>query len=200
MIPLGLRNSSRITLHSVFSLLLWVVCSSLMLTSCNQDRTQAEVALKSDSAVEDYTPKNRNWVGDITFNELLDQSDFYICDSSNIYQYHNLGVGLPFDKDKAHFRNYINTNFKYSKETSQNGLFRVRFLVNCKGETSRWRALSADFDYQVFEFDPALSNELLQLVKDYKGWKPVSYKGKPVDYYMYIIFKIQNGRITEILP
>ncbi|MDX1754292.1 MAG: hypothetical protein R3259_13955 [Salinimicrobium sediminis] len=73
-------------------------------------------------------------------------------------------------------------------------------MVNCEGKADRFRILQADKDYNEIEFDERITNQLLEITKGIESWKVMYGHEIPVDYYFYLIFKIKNGRITEILP
>lgn len=86
---------------------------------------------------------------------------------------------------------------KVPKET---GLVRVRFVVNCKGETDRFRILGMDRDYNEKVFDPEITEQILSITKNLKGWGIKKLDNQPIDYYQYLIFAIDNGKIAKILP
>ncbi|WP_167032254.1 hypothetical protein [Chryseobacterium sp. Tr-659] len=48
--------------------------------------------------------------------------------------------------------------------------------------------------------DPELENKLLQFTKSLDGWLPKEIKGLKVDYYQYLTYKIENGKVSEVLP
>jgi len=96
--------------------------------------------------------------------------------------------------------NTFNTQFKSNDTISESGMIRIRFLINCKGETGRFRLVEAGYDYKEKQFDPYITDQLIKITKSLKGWKILSDKFGPKDYYQYLIFKIDAGKITEILP
>ena len=62
-----------------------------------------------------------------------------------------------------------------------------------------------DEKYQEKVFDKLITNQLLLISKSLKGWIPKNFTSKTnevfnYDYYQYLIFKIKDGQITEILP
>ena len=86
------------------------------------------------------------------------------------------------------------------KAARESGLIRIRFIVNCKGETGRFRVLAMNPDYQEKAFDESITSQLLTITKGLNGWKPKEFRGTVYDYYQYLIFKIQDGKIVKILP
>lgn len=165
------------------SLLMIVIL--LLIYSCNQAQNKNEQA---------YTQH----VGSIEPNSSLDDPDFTICDDSWIFEYYNFSKGLQFEGEKIKIIEHFKT--KYKPIVEENGYFTVRFVVNCKGETGRFRTESMDFQYQPISFDERTTDQLLKLSKELKGWKVGVYQGKEQDYYQYLTFKIEAGQLTEILP
>jgi len=147
-------------------------------------------------------PEYQRFVGDIVFDTILDKKDFKVCNGEkNMLQYFNTGEGFKYKGEKPELVKKIKKNFKpVVGNENQNGFIRIRFVINCKGESGRYRILSSDFNYEPKEFDKAIVNQLMALVKELDGWETIAKNNQTLDYYMYLIFKIDNGRISEILP
>lgn len=97
----------------------------------------------------------------------------------------------------------IRKNFdkKYvAPETKENGLIRIRFIVNCSGQTGSYEVLELDTDYREKNFDPRITSQILDITKSLDQWTPGSKKGKVVDSYKFLTFKIRNSEIIEIFP
>ncbi len=142
------------------------------------------------------------YVGDIKFDEKLDKKDFFLCNEGDIYQYFNNseGEGVDYEGEKFTIEEEFSNKYNFQNVNKDNAWVRIRFVVNCKGETDRFRILVSDYNYQPIEIDTKITAQLLQISKDLKGWKPKAYKGFQLDYYQYLIFKIKDGKIDEILP
>jgi lysyl-tRNA synthetase class I len=85
-------------------------------------------------------------------------------------------------------------------KNKQSGYIRIRFIVNCNGETGRFRVIQANEQYQEQAFDESITNQLLTIVKSLDGWNTQKGKENPEDYYQYLVFKMKNGEIIEIMP
>ncbi|WP_172625767.1 hypothetical protein [Chryseobacterium panacisoli] len=48
--------------------------------------------------------------------------------------------------------------------------------------------------------DEELENKLLQFTKSLDGWMQKEIQGLKVDYYQYLTYKIENGKVSEVLP
>ena len=144
--------------------------------------------------------KYTKYVGDIVFDSTLDNKDFFLCNENNIIQYHNNSKGLEYEEEKPAINEAFKKDYKPIPDTSQNGSIRIRFVVNCKGQTDRFRMIGMDESYQSMQFNAAITDQLLKITKQLDGWIPKSDGGKEVDYYQYLIFKINYGEIIEIMP
>jgi len=149
----------------------------------------------------DDKKKYLRWVGDIEQNNELDNANFKTCNGDEkILQYFNLGEGPQYIRGKSETLNTFKTQYKPITDNSQSGFIRIRFIVNCEGKAGRFRILQSDYDYQEVEFDVRIVTQLMDLTKEIQNWK-IFYRNEiPIDYYFYIIFKISNGQLTEILP
>jgi len=138
-------------------------------------------------------------VGDISANPKLDDPSFTVCRENYIPQYYS--IESRFEGEKPAIEAFFQKNFiKNKKHKAENGYITIRFVVNCQGKTGRFRMQEMSLDLTPKQFSPALSEQLLQLVKMLQGWKPGQQKGLALDYYQYLTFKIQDGNIIEILP
>lgn len=153
-------------------------------------------ASQSESSTLEYL----RWVGDIEYDPQLDTTDFTLCNrDEKVLQYFNFGVGLQYKDEKKAIKDQFFKNY-HQVETNQSGWIRIRFIVNCEGETGRFRVISSNMNYQQFDFDERITNQLMAITKSLKGWKVLSLERDPLDYYQYLIFKIDQGKIVEILP
>lgn len=141
-----------------------------------------------------------NYVGDIEFNSGIDNIDFELCYSKHIYQYFNIGDGLVYEGEKLAIEKEFTEKYKSEIIKNETGLIRINFVVNCKGKTDRFRLISMGENYKEKVFAKSIAEQLMSITKNLKGWKGKKYKEKEIDYYQYLIFKIENGQLKEILP
>jgi hypothetical protein len=164
---------------------LTLIASSLFIWSCAEDN-------KSSNYLR--------WVGDSTFDPTIDSDEFKLCHSERrVKQYFHSGRGMQITGEKSGLLTYFSDKFE-PVSGDQNGLVRIRFIVNWKGETGRFRLLTSDMDYKEIKMDTTLTMQLLNLTKQLDGWKSFSDRGKEQDYYQYLVFKIENGNIIDIMP
>lgn len=169
-------------MKSIFSILIL-----LAVVGCNSN---AEIVEES---------KYLRWVGDSEFDPQLDDSTFQICyNESSVYQYFNFSQGMKYAGERTTLRKAFEAY--QNVDVPESGMVRIRFVVNCKGETGRFRLISSDANYQPFTFDSRITDQLLEITKSLDGWMPLPNLEEPMDYYQYLIFIIDNGQIKDILP
>lgn len=142
------------------------------------------------------------WVGDIALDASIDKNtSFEICNGEdNILQYFNLGEGPVYIEEKPKLINTFKTKYKPVSGKNQNGLIRIRFIVNCEGQAGRFRILQADTNFKETQFNRKIITQLTTITKEIENWVILYEDQQAVDYYYYLIFRITDGQITEILP
>jgi hypothetical protein len=146
------------------------------------------------------TNKYLRHVGDIEKNED-DDPNFKLCmGDENVIQYFNLGKGPTYLGEKSAILKTFKRNYNPIVNKNQDGLIRIRFIVNCKGEAGRFRVMESDNEYNEFIFDEKIVSQLLDITKSIAYWEIFQYREKDTDYYLYLIFKLADGQIKEILP
>lgn len=161
------------------------------------------IIIMTQSCRHQSIPKDSRYlsmVGDIAHDPKLDDPNFTLCDENNTKQYHNLNEEMQYEDEKYALDQTFATQFKADPTIKDSGMIRIRFMVNCKGETGRFRLISSGYDYKEKQFNNAITDQLMTIMKNLKGWKILSDKRGPKDYYQYLIFKITDGQIKEIMP
>lgn len=103
-----------------------------------------------------------------------------------------------FKGGKPSFRKYVQTNFSKNSFTD-NGYLNFRFLINCNGEIGDVETNQLNTNLELTELDADLVDELSKLTLREDNWNSLETR-EVRDLYMYIIYKIENGQIVEILP
>ncbi len=138
-------------------------------------------------------------VGDIAPDPALDDPSFVVCRENHTPQYYSVKSGYQGEKPalEAYFREKF---IKNKAHASESGYITIRFVVNCRGQTGRFRVQEIGLDYLPKKFPSALTSRLLELTKQLDGWLPGQYNSLQVDYYQYLTFTIANGDISQIMP
>lgn len=139
-------------------------------------------------------------VGDIQFDKNTDEPLFKKCGEAQDYsfQYYNFG-GIQYEGEKITIQRDLE-KLNISGDKNLNSYLTIRFVVNCEGKTGMFRIDSMDFNYKKMPVDQNLGDQLLNFTQSLKGWVPKKAGNHPVDYYQYLTFKIEHGKISEILP
>lgn len=142
-------------------------------------------------------------VGDIAFDEKLDDADFKKCgvgkNRAFSYQYYHGPKTFDYKGEKIAIVEKLKKENIYT-EKKINGYVTVRFLVNCEGKTGLFRLKHMDSDLKDVALDSELENKLLKFTKSLSGWMPKEIEGLKVDYYQYLTYKIEDGKVSEVLP
>jgi len=139
-------------------------------------------------------------IGDIAFDKETDKGNFNVCTEKQIIQYFNDSRGLEYEGEKLAIEKEFAEKYKSDKVENETGLIRIRFVVNCKGETDAFRLIAMDENYNQKVFLKSITDQLLNITKNLTGWKIKKHNEKEAYYYQYLIFKIENGQLKEILP
>ena len=138
-------------------------------------------------------------VGEITFDPNIDNPDFYLCRPHRILPYYQ--VRTAYEGGNRAIKDFMLAHYIWKDSfAEENGFITIKFVVNCQGETDRFRILQIDRNYQDKEFPKALTEQLLNLTKELDRWVPGEKNDQKYDTYYYLNFKIVNGKIAEILP
>ena len=140
------------------------------------------------------------WVGDSVYDPAIDSKSFELChEESVVKQYFNFSQGMKYEGEKKTLVDQIMSQYKPVNK-GESGWIRIRFVVNCHGETGRFRLTGADEDYNAQIFNEKITDQLMRIVQALDGWQVLPNPDAPEDYYQYLVFKLEDGNIVEILP
>ena len=167
----------------------------LLILIINCDNVFAQAKTELHKLVDTFPPNT----GDIAFNATLDDPSFTVCNPQIVLQYYN--TASYYKEHKREIEHYFKSNYHPGTEREdQSGYLTIRFIINCSGQTGRFRMYELDTGYKPFTFHSAISDQLMKLTKNLQGWQPATYKGKIYDSYQYITFRLKKGAIECISP
>ncbi|MCE2893730.1 MAG: hypothetical protein LW721_04775 [Flammeovirgaceae bacterium] len=152
---------------------------------------------RDEQECKDCYPEN---IGDIVFDKNLDDPSFKICNPDRIFQYYNLNTGLRYKGEKPKISEHFNELKTSEIAYEQSGYITIRFIINCEGKTGYFRVQQMDNNFNRNVFDVELLEKFLLLTKQLDGWITHEKSGRSVDYYQYLTFKIEKGKLIEIMP
>ncbi len=124
--------------------------------------------------------------------------DFKRCsDRLPIGFYHSTAPHI-YKNGKPTFRKYVQERYN-SEGFTDSGYLNLRFLIDCEGDLGDLEVNELDNDMQVIDLDDAMVEQLVGLTMQPENWANLERK-EPRDLYMYIIFKLEHGKVVEILP
>ncbi len=139
--------------------------------------------------------KYNEHIGDTFFNPKKDNSDFAFCDSTKVF--HSRSKVQYTGSSKALETELINQYQFKSIFKNFSGYFFIRFAVNCKNETGRFRYQIVDDNFKETSCNEELVDHIISLTKSLKGWNHVKYNDKSYDGYTFLIVKLINGEIVK---
>ncbi len=138
-------------------------------------------------------------IGWIPFDKSLDDSNFRVCDELNIEEYYQVnpsyGEGMP------NIRKYISAHQKLLELLCEkDGYVTVRFVINCQGQTDRYRTtfMSLNYTYEN-TVNAELQKKIIQLTRNMGNWTPGKYDGKTYDCYQHLKFLFKNSKLVDVL-
>ena len=149
-----------------------------------------------------YSTENKpykNYIGYIDQSKALLNDKYELCNEGSIYHTYSGASLKAYKGDKKQFRDAINSTFN-KNEYTDSGYVNFRFLVNCEGNAGWFEIIEMDLDLNETSLNANMVNELLEFTSKPGQWNVISYDNKPQNYYMYVSYRIENGKVTEIIP
>lgn len=137
-------------------------------------------------------------IGLIEYDPMVDTLSFNVCNENSVYPYFH-HKELSFKGEKPAMVNEYTMRFEPTGK-QESGYITIRFIVNCNGETGRFRVIQMDESYDLKSFNNNLVGQLLEITQSLKGWDVLYEDGRSYDYVRYVTFKIQQGKIMDIMP
>jgi len=134
-------------------------------------------------------------VGDIAFNKELDKSTFKVCDEKRINQYYSVKSNYQNGKrglKKDLWNSIESLTFKNS------GYITFRFVINCNGETGRFRVKTVDSELKINYFNAEKIKTLQSFIENLEKWDVKKWNDRTFDSYFHLTFKVNNGKITDV--
>ncbi|HET8838461.1 MAG TPA: hypothetical protein VFM82_05635 [Flavobacteriaceae bacterium] len=81
-----------------------------------------------------------------------------------------------------------------------NGYITVHFVLNCEGKLGRIGLEQMDRNYKATSFASGLVKHIISKVSQLKDWPEVKSGYAYKDVHAFLMFKIENGKITDLCP
>ena len=141
----------------------------------------------------------KHYVGYIDPEGAVLKDGFQLCNDGTIYHTYS-SAGLKAYKDsKKRFRDVV-MNDSNENTFTDSGYLNFRFFVNCDGNPGMFEVIEMDLDLKETPLNKAMVDKLLHITAKPENWEIIEYDDAPKNYYMYVSYRIENGKITEIIP
>jgi len=144
--------------------------------------------------------KENNKITD--FYKILENTSYYSnCFDGYQGEYYYEKDGI-FKKGNQYLLNVVKSDEPILNELNS-GYIIVHFNVNCKGTIGNYSLIQMNKRFETNTFSKELVGHIFNKINSIKDWTPTSssidwlpYK----DVHTFLMFKIKNGKITEVLP
>ena len=134
-------------------------------------------------------------IGDIAFDENIDNSEFIVCNEDRITQYYS--AETYYQGGEKTIKNELNELIN-SLSFNESGFITFRFIVNCENSVGRFRVKMVNSDLKENSFKSNNIKQIQESIKRLKGWQAGKWKDESLDSYYVLNFKIENGKIVDI--
>jgi hypothetical protein len=95
----------------------------------------------------------------------------------------------------------FNAYYQKPEISTESGLIKVEFIVNCQGKPGRFSMMEFDKNYKLKKFSSKISSQIFEFTKTLKDWNAGKNKeGESIDTFRFLTFKIKNSEVIEIFP
>ncbi len=144
-------------------------------------------------------PKYQHEIGFISSDESVSPALFKVCDSLKVFQYYNSFPNGGYKFSKRKLRKAIEKIVVDA--TPADGYTVSRFVISCQGRAGRLTVSQYDLNLREVKPDNQFARQITDiLLSDTLTWQPVKIQGTPMDTYMYVMVKINDGKLQDILP
>lgn len=167
---------------------------------CNGELIFIVLLLFSSCKIESNDETKFGDIGDIRFDPKTDDPNFMVCHEDLSLQFNYNGVGFVYEGEKPALKKHFQKTYSSEKIIGQSGYITIRFVINCDGIAGRFRVLEMGLDLTEKKFKKRIVDDILKATKQANGWVGYVYEGKKYDYYQYLVFKLDDAQIIDILP
>ena len=125
-------------------------------------------------------------------------NNFTTCSDARPAEYYHKNIGQK--KGNQYLLREIQKNAPESG--SDNGYITVHFTINCHQDVGRFGLEQMDRKYSSTKFNPELVKHLVNYIAELNEWENVEQDNLIgyQDIHSFYMFKIENGKITDICP
>lgn len=144
---------------------------------------------KLEEITESYSPEKNN------FSPI---KSFKTCNTLRPIEYYNFNPDFKYVDGNDFVLKKVNENAPIGMQ--EDGYITIHFLVNCKGKLGQIGLEQMDFNFQSTAFNTALVHHLIDEVLKLDNWPETSDNPSEPSIHAFMMFKIENGKITDLCP
>ncbi|MEM9142110.1 MAG: hypothetical protein AAGA86_03930 [Bacteroidota bacterium] len=110
--------------------------------------------------------------------------------------YYHSAFKYAYKNNPTKFKRSVISFFNKEGNYIDSGVLGIRFLIDCNGNIGDYEINEMDVNYDLKALNRNMVDLLLKFCLDKKHWKGI----KDRDTYMYLIIRLEHGKILEILP
>ena len=143
----------------------------------------------------------QKYIGYIGQDKALLNDTYKLCGRGYIQRIYNGSALDGYAINKKHFRDNVTKAFN-NNSYNDTGYLNFRFLVNCKGEAGWFEIIEMNLNLEEQPMNPELVDQLFKITAKPEHWNILRFKenNEAYNYYNYISYRIEDGKITEIIP
>ena len=141
----------------------------------------------------------KNYIGYIDQDKALLNKSYELCGDGDIYHTYSSASLKAYAGTKKQFRASLAQAYSGSSFTDS-GYLNFRFLVNCDGNPGWFETIQMNLDLEEHPLNPQIVDSLFTFTAAAKNWNPLEFRNGPSNYYMYVSYRIENGKVVEIIP
>ena len=115
----------------------------------------------------------------------------------SIYGTYSSTAPRIYKGSKYQFKKHILENYT-AEAFDDNGYLVLRFYINHMGEVFLHDTIELNHAYEALDLNDSLVNQLTAISFRKENWNP--FGDNKNNYYMHLTYRIENGKITEIIP
>ena len=143
----------------------------------------------------------KNYIGYIDQEKALLNNTYTLCNDGELAYIFSSVKSKAFVGSSRQYKKTILSEYK-NNNYSDSGYLNFRFLVNCEGNAGWFEIIELNLDLEEQKLNPDLVKDLLNFTSESKHWNILNYTktGEAYNYYNYVSYRLENGKITEIIP
>jgi hypothetical protein len=110
-------------------------------------------------------------------------------------------TGLNYEGEIFAIKQKYKEEYITVKNGQNSGIVKIRFDVNCKGETGNFEFETYNLKYESITMNDSIVNQTVLIARNLNNWTPgTNDDNENINSFKFLAIKVINGEIKEILP